>query len=99
MAWGRDDRGQLPPGDLRGGASLKKIAVGSEHGLALLGGDDDERTVVAFGWGEHGNCGTEIDERGNVRGRYNVVDIPFQGEKERVIGIAGGCATSWIITS
>lgn len=99
VAWGRDDRGQLPPGDLRGGASLKKIAVGSEHGLALLGGDDDERTVVAFGWGEHGNCGTEIDERGNVRGRYNVVDIPFQGEKERVIGIAGGCATSWIITS
>ena len=93
VAWGRDDRGQLLPASLQG-APLKAIAVGSEHGLALL---DDGTTVVAFGWGEHGNCGPETDQRGDVKGRYNAVSVPLQ--REKIIGIAGGCATSWIITS
>lgn len=91
-AWGRNDRGQLPPPDL---PKPKKIAVGSEHVLALL---DDERTVVAFGWGEHGNCGPETDAQGNVKGRWNVIPLDL-GENSRVVGIGAGCATSWIIVS
>lgn len=90
-AWGRNDRGQLPPADL---PNPRMLAVGSEHALALL----DERTVVAFGWGEHGNCGAETDAQGNVKGRYNKIEVPGieQGE---IVGVGAGCATSWIVTS
>lgn len=90
LAWGRNDRGQLPPGDLR---SAKEVAVGSEHALALL----DGRSVVAFGWGEHGNCGPNTDAQGNVKGTCNQVPLP-EGDIE-VIGVGAGCATSWIIAS
>ena len=91
-AWGRNDRGQLPPADL---PIVQKLAVGSEHALALL----DERAVAAFGWGEHGNCGPETDAQGNVNGRYNKIQIPSEdGEKRAIVGIGAGCATSWIIT-
>lgn len=93
LAWGRNDRGQLPPTNLQK-AVLKKIAVGSEHALALL---EDGKTVVAFGWGEHGNCGPEADDQGNVKGRYNVVPLQMDAGRE-IVGIAAGCATSWIIT-
>lgn len=88
LAWGRNDRGQLPPGDLR---SAKEVAVGSEHALALL----DDRSVVAFGWGEHGNCGPNTDAQGNVKDTCNRVPLP-EGDFE-VIGVGAGCATSWII--
>lgn len=91
-AWGRNDRGQLPPPDL---PKPKKIAVGSEHVLALL---DDERTVVAFGWGEHGNCGPETDAQGNVKGRWNVIPLELS-DNSKVVGIGAGCATSWIVVS
>lgn len=90
LAWGRNDRGQLPPGDLR---SAKEVAVGSEHALALL----DDRSVVAFGWGEHGNCGPNTDAQGNVKGTYNRAPLPEGGFE--VIGVGAGCATSWIIAS
>lgn len=90
-AWGRNDRGQLPSADL---PNPRMLAVGSEHALALL----DDRTVVAFGWGEHGNCGIETDAQGNVKGRYNKIEVPGieQGE---IVGVGAGCATSWIVTS
>lgn len=91
-AWGRNDRGQLPPADL---PTVQKLAVGSEHALVLL----DEWTVAAFGWGEHGNCGSETDAQGNVNGRYNKIQISSEGgEGRRIVGIGAGCATSWIIT-
>ena len=91
VAWGRDDRGQIPHD---GSLLWKMIAVGSEHGLGLL---DDEKTVLAFGWGEHGNCGAESDERGDVKGRCNVVMSPGMLGGSKVIGLAAGCATSWIV--
>ncbi|OJJ01150.1 hypothetical protein ASPVEDRAFT_40718 [Aspergillus versicolor CBS 583.65] len=90
LAWGRNDRGQLPPADLR---SAKEVAVGSEHALALL----EDRSVVAFGWGEHGNCGPNTDAQGNIKGICNQVPLP-EGDFE-VIGVGAGCATSWIIAS
>ncbi|KAI9934690.1 hypothetical protein MW887_000307 [Aspergillus wentii] len=91
VAWGRNDRGQLPPADL---PKTKKLAVGSEHALALL----DDKTVVAFGWGEHGNCGPDTDAQGNVKETYSHVPLAAE-ERAEVIGIGAGCATSWIITS
>lgn len=92
IAWGRNDRGQLPPGNL---PPPVKLAVGSEHVLVLM----RDGAVAAFGWGEHGNCGPDTDERGNVAGRYSLIplDAVLAGD-ERVIGLSAGCATSWIVT-
>jgi protein ATS1 len=92
IAWGRNDRGQLPPENL---PPPVKMAVGSEHVLVLMRDD----TVAAFGWGEHGNCGLDTDERGNVAERYSLIplDAVLAGDG-RVIGLGAGCATSWIIT-
>ncbi|OQE81724.1 hypothetical protein PENNAL_c0039G06749 [Penicillium nalgiovense] len=93
VAWGRNDRGQLPPPDLPIPA---KLAVGSEHALALLG----DGRVAAFGWGEHGNCGPDTDSQGNVSGTYNVVSLPETvGADGRVVGVGAGCATSWMIVT
>ncbi|KAL4931339.1 RCC1 domain-containing protein [Aspergillus undulatus] len=90
LSWGRNDRGQLPPAELNG-VRVRDIAVGSEHGLALL----DDGSVVAFGWGEHGNCGRETDEKGDVKGpEYKRIEFP---EGSRVVGLGAGCATSWIV--
>ncbi|KAE8372731.1 regulator of chromosome condensation 1/beta-lactamase-inhibitor protein II [Aspergillus bertholletiae] len=91
LTWGRNDRGQLPPVDL---PAVRELAVGSEHGLALLGGG----TVAAFGWGEHGNCGPVADEQGNVKGKYGLIPLPMEGGS-RVVGVGAGCATSWVIMS
>ncbi|KAL1862003.1 alpha tubulin suppressor [Paecilomyces lecythidis] len=90
-AWGRNDKGQLPPPGL---PRSSKIAVGSEHALALL----DDQKVVAFGWGEHGNCGPETDAKGNVNGRWNEIPLSVK-DGARVVGLGAGCATSWIIVS
>ncbi|KAJ5402457.1 uncharacterized protein N7487_008353 [Penicillium crustosum] len=91
VAWGRNDRGQLPPPDL---PTPAKLAVGSEHAIALLG----DGRVAAFGWGEHGNCGPGTDSQGNVSGTYNVISLPEAvGVDGRVVGVGAGCATSWII--
>lgn len=93
IAWGRNDRGQLPPSDL----SPEKIAAGSEHVLALL----PDGSAAAFGWGEHGNCGTDTDPRGNVAGTYNAILLPdpVRAAGRRVVGLGAGCATSWLVAS
>lgn len=91
VAWGCNDRGQLPPADL---LKAKEMAVGSEHVLALVG----PRAVVAFGWGEHGNCGPDTDAQGNVKERCGEVPLPSGGGAE-VVGLGAGCATSWVILS
>ncbi|KAJ5968867.1 hypothetical protein N7501_005115 [Penicillium viridicatum] len=93
VAWGRNDRGQLPPPDL---PTPAKLAVGSEHAIALLG----DGRVAAFGWGEHGNCGPDTDSQGNVSGTYNVISLPEAvGADRKVVGVGAGCATSWIIVT
>lgn len=91
VSWGRNDRGQLPPSDL---PKPRMLAIGSEHGLALL----DDGIGVAFGWGEHGNCGPDTDSQGNVKGKLNKISLEIE-EGTSVVGIGAGCATSWIITS
>ncbi|RAH59641.1 alpha-tubulin suppressor protein Aats1 [Aspergillus piperis CBS 112811] len=89
VSWGRDDRGQLPPGEM---GVVKGLAVGSEHVLGLV----DGRTVVACGWGEHGNCGPVTDAQGNVKG--GCCQIPLPDGVGEVVGLGAGCATSWVIT-
>lgn len=81
-AWGRNDRGQLPPDELRG---VQDLAVGSEHGVAVVDGK-----LIVWGWGEHGNCGKEGG--GDVVGEVFEVAVAGDG----VVGAVGaGCATSW----
>ena len=86
-AWGRNDHGQLPPAGL---PSLDTICAGSEHMLAV----DVNGQVLAWGWGEHGNCSTPVDERCDVNGRYNVLEVP-KGK----ITVGAGCATSFVAIS
>ncbi|KAF2147831.1 RCC1/BLIP-II [Myriangium duriaei CBS 260.36] len=85
-AWGRNDRGQLGPADIE---ILSKIAAGSEHVLAQTA----KGQVIVWGWGEHGNCGMPVDEQKDVKGRFNVLDIPGH-----VLTIGAGCATSFIVS-
>jgi protein ATS1 len=90
--WGRNDRGQLPPQHL---PKLRAIAAGSEHCIGLT--MDGE--VVAWGWGEHGNCGPDTAAHANVAGgRWNVLPVPLTATEE-VVGIGAGCATSFIVIS
>ncbi|EEP77368.1 predicted protein [Uncinocarpus reesii 1704] len=88
-AWGRSDRGQMPPADF---PRITSMGIGSEHVVAAV----DCKRIIAFGWGEHGNCGPETDEQGNVNGKY--VEIPFEGGVTPIITAVGaGCATSFVI--
>lgn len=87
--WGRDDHGQLPPPNL---PLLKSIAVGSEHVVAL----SDTGDVLSWGWGEHGNCGPQV-ENNDVKGRWNVIaSSKFIPPGSSIDTIGAGCATSWV---
>lgn len=82
LSWGRNDRGQLAPRDL---PAVHSIAAGSEHVVART---LDDR-VLAWGWGEHGNCGLHA-----VVGSANLVS---SGSGSHSIG--AGCATSFFVAS
>ena len=92
LSWGRDDHGQLTP--LRV-PSLSKIAIGSEHAIALTVDGD----VLAWGWGEHGNCGPNTKD-GDVKGKWNVIaSSKYLPPGSNISSIGAGCATSWIHVS
>ena len=88
-SWGRDDHGQLAPPEI---PILEQIAIGSEHALGLsISGE-----VLAWGWGEHGNCGPGTTD-GDVKGRWNVIaSSKYLPEGSEISTIGAGCATSWI---
>lgn len=90
-AWGRNDRGQIPPQPT---PRLGKIAVGSEHVVAVT----ETGRVAAMGWGEHGNCGPRTNSQGNVVGAWSEIPFTQEAGHSTVVGIGAGCATSWIIT-
>ena len=90
ISWGRNDHGQLAPSGL---PLVHKIAIGSEHALALT----EDGQVLAWGWGEHGNCGTDLDENGDVKNHWNTLHITDEPDST-VTGIWAGCATSWLLT-
>lgn len=82
VSWGRNDHRQLSPRDL---PALRSFAAGSEHVVA----ETMDGFVIAWGWGEHGNCGLPLKANGDVKDAWNVL---CQGQ---VLG--AGCATSWIV--
>ncbi|KAH7473862.1 regulator of chromosome condensation 1/beta-lactamase-inhibitor protein II [Fusarium oxysporum f. sp. albedinis] len=89
QAWGRDDHGQLPPPNL---PELSKIAIGSEHVVALSTAGD----VLSWGWGEHGNCGPQVEDN-DVKGRWNVIaSSKFIPPGSKIGEVGAGCATSWV---
>lgn len=91
VGFGRNDRGQLPPPGL---APVEQFAAGSEHVVAVAGGK-----LVAWGWGEHGNCGRGRAEpgSGDVVGVAEEVQVPGMSEGSGAIRAVGaGCATSWV---
>jgi protein ATS1 len=90
-SWGRNDHGQLAPESL---PTIEHLAIGSEHAIALT---EDEKVLV-WGWGEHGNCGSEVDQNGDVKHRWNEVILHELGIEEVIRGVGAGCATSWIWT-
>jgi protein ATS1 len=71
---------------------LNKIAIGSEHVVALSAAGD----VLTWGWGEHGNCGPQV-ENNDVKGRWNVIaSSKFIPPGSKIGEIGAGCATSWV---
>jgi protein ATS1 len=83
VSWGRNDHGQLAPKDL---PPVREMAIGSEHAVCLT----DDGTVIAWGWGEHGNCGS-TESPGATSSTGSRLSVP--GEP-RLVG--AGCATTWI---
>lgn len=88
VSWGRNDQCQLAPSDL---PEVLQIAVGSEHALGLT----TDGNVIAWGWGEHGNCGPLLSGRDTVE-KWNTFTAERLGDGYKFIGIGAGCATSWI---
>ena len=81
LSFGRNDHNQLVP---KQSEQFVDLAAGSEHFL----GNTVDGTLLARGWGEHGNCGNHQDKihRGWAY-------IPFFAA---ISYLAAGCATSWI---
>lgn len=89
LSWGKDDHGQLAPPGL---PKLAKMAVGSEHVVALT----EDGDVISWGWGEHGNCGPQV-ENNDVKGRWNTIaSSKYIPPGSTITAIGTGCATSWI---
>ena len=87
-SWGRNDHGQLAPKNL---PDVRFMAVGSEHALAVT-----KSSVVGWGWGEHGNCGPNTDQRGDVKDGWHEITIELLNEPPEARFIAAGCATSFV---
>ncbi|KAI9719825.1 MAG: hypothetical protein M1812_003314 [Candelaria pacifica] len=87
-SWGRNDHGQLAPMDL---PLVDRIAIGSEH--AVVSSKDGQ--VLAWGWGEHGNCGLRATVAENSKQPpWNV--LSNEDESGELIAVGAGSATSWI---
>lgn len=103
-SWGRNDHGQLAPTGL---PPIDQIAVGSEHTIAITRARTGAPAeIIAWGWGEHGNCGPNVDASGDVKGRWNAITVPEKPEhasgndadSRQPVGVAAGHATSWFWT-
>lgn len=86
LTWGRNDHSQKPPTDL---PLVDAIASGSEHTVAKTG----DGRILAWGWGEHGNCGQPLNARKDTEN----VNVISSHPSTAVLG--AGCATSFILLS
>ncbi|KAF1841990.1 RCC1/BLIP-II [Cucurbitaria berberidis CBS 394.84] len=90
-AWGKENMWELLPTGL---PLLEKIAVGSDHVLAVT----KEGKLISWGWGKHGNCGDLSKIKHEVKnhmvsGFWNEISIP--GE---IDAIGAGFCTSFVVT-
>ena len=90
-AWGKDNLWELVP---KGLPLIEKMAVGSEHVLALT----KDGKLISWGWGKHGNCGNmeglrDRVENDMVNGFWNTIDIPG-----RIVFVGAGFCTSFVLT-
>lgn len=90
---GNNSHGQFFPNTE---GQFSKFAIGSEHGLAVSTQAASD-CVFAWGWGEHGNCGEQPETKQNDVVFSSLNKIFTSTSNEQVIGIACGCATSWVI--
>ncbi|GMG29086.1 unnamed protein product [Ambrosiozyma monospora] len=104
---GNDSHGQLFPKDNKefymNSIHIKDAAIGSEHGLIL----SDTDKVYAWGWGEHGNCGIQTNDKKKEDVTFDYLNLVFDsmgstsngqaGLRSHVVGLFCGCATSWVI--
>jgi protein ATS1 len=78
---------------------LRALAAGSEHCVGV----STDGMVVAWGWNEHGNCGTVVDEKirslASAEGGWNKILLPSNGQVLEPFDVAAGCATTFIICS
>lgn len=98
LSFGNNSHGQLFPGDAD--LNIVNFEIGSEHGLLL----ESENKVLAWGWGEHGNCGkqkplpegahADIDQQVT----FNYLNPLYNGTHSVVL-LGAGCATSWVAIS
>jgi protein ATS1 len=91
-AWGRNTMWKLIPQNL---PLIEKMAVGSEHVLALT----RDGKLISWGWGKHGNCGNlfkVLDKVKNymVDGFCNEIEFPG-----RIETIAAGYCTSFVVST
>jgi protein ATS1 len=90
IAWGRNTMWELVPAGL---PLIEKIAVGSEHVLALT----RDGKLISWGWGKHGNCGdlSHLQEKVKndmVSGFWNEIKLPGNVEF-----IGAGYCTSFVV--
>ncbi|XP_058802630.1 secretion-regulating guanine nucleotide exchange factor [Phymastichus coffea] len=102
FCWGRNSYGQLGRGQSVQAVetweatvpvtstSIQQLAVGSEHNVALL----DDKTVVSWGWNEHGNCGN-----GSVENVFVPTKIVSLELKSVLIGTGAGHSFAVALTS
>jgi protein ATS1 len=84
LSWGRNDHKQLHS---QGLPKIRSMAIGSEHAICI----SESGKIIAWGWGEHGNCGP-IPEHENYDFTATVVPI-----ESAPVSVGAGCATSWIV--
>ena len=75
------------------------VAIGSEHGVCTL--DNDRTKAYAWGWGEHGNCGSVPDHMTKdgkpARDTFDHLNTIYEARKdEKITKVFAGCATSFV---
>ncbi len=89
LIWGREDYSLTVAPSYK----ILQIAPGSEHAVVKTETGD----VVAWGWGEHGNCGPRPEAQRSLGGANLLASSKYIKPGSTLVGVGAGCATSWII--
>ncbi|KAG7170656.1 Secretion-regulating guanine nucleotide exchange factor-like [Homarus americanus] len=64
--------------------SIRSVACGSEHNLAIIGNSGEDGLLYSWGWNEHGNCGD-----GTTTNIHRPTRVPLPGNLQ-IIGAGSG---------